>query len=104
MSAPGGTPPASVLVVDDVAQNRLLLEQWLRDRGCRVDTAENGRVALATVAAGHFDLILLDLDMPVLDGYSTLTSLKGDPKARDIPVIMISAVDELPEIARCIKA
>jgi CheY-like chemotaxis protein len=104
MSAPDGAPPASVLAVDDVAQNRLLLEQWLSDRGCRVDTAENGRIALAKVAAGHYDLILLDLDMPELDGYSTLTSLKSDAKSRDIPVIMISAVDELPEIARCIKA
>jgi DNA-binding response OmpR family regulator/tRNA A-37 threonylcarbamoyl transferase component Bud32 len=68
-----------------------------------VETAENGRRALELVAQRSYDLVLLDVLMPELDGYAVLDALKGSPATRDIPVIMISALDELEGIVRCIE-
>lgn len=98
--------PARVLVVDDGAVNRKLLERLLQRDGHQVTTANDGVDALGKL--GHegerFDVILLDILMPELDGYSVLTQLKSDERTRHIPVIMISAVEEVESVVRCIEA
>ncbi|HSD30493.1 MAG TPA: protein kinase [Gemmatimonadales bacterium] len=116
--APRAAPPASggnggsdhaqprqarILVVDDVADNREVLRRRLEREGHAVETAEHGRRALDLVAQRPYDLVLLDVLMPELDGYAVLDALKGDTATRDIPVIMLSALDELPGIVRCIE-
>ncbi|HNS50840.1 MAG TPA: response regulator [Anaerolineae bacterium] len=92
-----------MLVVDDNRINRMLLERALGQQGYSVATAENGRQALERLAAEPFDIVLLDVLMPELDGYETLARIKGDDALRHIPVIMISAVEELDSVVRCIE-
>ncbi|MGH7538359.1 MAG: protein kinase domain-containing protein [Gemmatimonadales bacterium] len=99
----GAARPARILVVDDVADNREVLRRRLERQGHAVETAEHGRHALDLVAQRPYDLVLLDVLMPELDGYAVLDALKGNTATRDIPVIMISALDELPGIVRCIE-
>ncbi|MHB2265464.1 response regulator [Aliihoeflea sp. PC F10.4] len=101
-------PPAGsrVLVVDDSRVNRMLLRRILEGQGHRVDTAENGREALATLRAktsNSFDLILLDIVMPQLDGYQTLSSIKADAALQHLPVIMITSIEDLDSAIRCIR-
>ena len=96
-------PRARILVVDDGAENRDVLQRRLERSGHAVETAEHGRKALALLGERPFDLVLLDVLMPELDGFAVLEAIKGDPKLRDIPVIMISALDEMPSIVRCIE-
>jgi len=104
-SAPGpsGPPREVILVVDDSEDNRDMLARRLRRQGYEVLTAEGGRAALAALAAAPVDLVLLDVMMPDLDGYAVLERLKADPVRRDIPVLMISALDELDSVVRCIQ-
>jgi adenylate cyclase len=92
-----------ILVVDDVEDNRDMLARRLRRQGHEVLTADGGRAALGTLAASAVDLVLLDVMMPDLDGYAVLQRLKADPALRDIPVLMISALDELDSVVRCIE-
>lgn len=96
---------AVVLVVDDVEPNRDVLTRRLQRQGYRVLTAENGQEALDVLAAdpGVVDLVLLDIMMPVMNGYQVLEALKADPVLRHIPVIMITAVDDLDSVVRCIE-
>lgn len=93
----------SVLVVDDDEANRDLLAQRLERQGYDVVTAENGRQALDLLAASAFDLVLLDIVMPEMDGFGVLRRLKGDDRLRHIPVIMISGVGDLDSVAHCIE-
>ena len=93
-----------ILVVDDNAANRDLLARRLVREGYRVSAAESGASALALTAAESFDLVLLDLMMPGMSGFEVLCRLKADPGTRHIPVIMISALDELDSTVRCIEA
>jgi adenylate cyclase len=92
-----------VLVVDDNRVNSLLLGRALEQQGLRVEFAVNGRHALDLLGQGGFDLMLLDVEMPEVDGYEVLAELKGDPHLREVPVIMTSALDELDSVARCIE-
>jgi class 3 adenylate cyclase len=93
----------AILVVDDNEENRDMLARRLRRQGYEVLTAVGGRAALETLAARPVDLVLLDVMMPDLDGYAVLQRLKADPALRDIPVLMISALDELDSVVRCIQ-
>jgi len=93
-----------ILVVDDNASNRDLLSRRLQREGYRVTSAEGGASALAMIAAEGFDLVLLDLMMPGMSGFEVLSRLKADGGTRHIPVIMISALDELDSTVRCIEA
>jgi adenylate cyclase len=93
-----------ILVVDDTDANRDLLSRRLRRQGHAVDTADGGRSALEAIAKSEFDLILLDLMMPDVNGLQILTWLKANPAVEHIPVIMISALDEIDSIVRCIEA
>jgi adenylate cyclase len=80
-----------------------MLARRLRRQHYEVRTAAGGRAALAELAAATIDLVLLDVMMPDLDGYAVLQQIKGDPALRDIPVLMISALDELDSVVRCIQ-
>jgi class 3 adenylate cyclase len=93
-----------ILVVDDNASNRDLLTRRLVREGYRVTAAESGFSAFALAAANSFDLVLLDLMMPGMSGFEVLCRLKADVSTRHIPVIMISALDELDSAVRCIEA
>jgi CheY-like chemotaxis protein len=96
--------PARVLVVDDVEDNRSVLSRRLERMGHTVLTAGDGDAALARARdeGSTLDLILLDMRMPGRDGHATLLELKADERTRDIPVVMISALDDLTNTARCI--
>jgi sigma-B regulation protein RsbU (phosphoserine phosphatase) len=98
-----GTVSGSLLVVDDNESNRALLARRLRRQGYTVSLAENGRQALEKLRARRFDLVLLDVIMPEMGGYHVLERIKADPVLRHIPVIMISALDDLDMLARCIQ-
>ena len=93
----------SLLVVDDNAMNRDLLARQLARRGYVVATAENGREALDRLGEQSFDVLLLDVMMPEMDGVEVLRRLKSDAKLRELPVIMISALDEIDSVIRCLE-
>jgi class 3 adenylate cyclase len=104
----GRADPAAVasriLVVDDNEANRALLSRRLVREGYYVMAAENGEAALAMIAVESFDLVLLDLMMPGMSGFEVLCRLKAEAGTRHIPVIMISALDELDSTVRCIES
>ena len=95
--------PGTVLIADDNRMNRLLLGRGLELQGHTVVFAEHGREALDLLRQRRFDVLLLDVLMPQLDGYRVLEELKGDAHLRDIPVIMTSAIDELDSVVRCVE-
>jgi len=105
--APNGDGlPGRVLVVDDTPFNRQLLRRLLDRIGHTSVEAADGRAALELLrdpATEPVDVILLDIMMPVMDGYETLAELKADVRLRDVPVIVISGVDELDSVFRCIE-
>ena len=103
-SEPQTVRPGRILAVDDDALNLDVLAQRLTRQGHLVSTATDGDDALAKARLQPFDLVLLDVMMPRRDGYDTLAALKGDERLRSIPVIMISALDELSSVVRCIEA
>ncbi|MBC5783733.1 response regulator [Ramlibacter sp. USB13] len=82
-------PSARVLVVDDGAENRELISLVLTEQGLWVDEAENGQVALDRLAAGSYDLVLMDMQMPVLDGYAATRALRQ--RGQDLPVVALTA-------------
>ena len=93
-----------ILVVDDERLTRMILRRALEDEGHTVSEAENGRQALVNLAGATFDVVLLDIVMPELDGYGTLEAIKADPALRHLPVIIISGVEEIASVVRCIEA
>jgi two-component system, cell cycle response regulator len=97
------TPASSLLVVDDNSMNRIMLSRYITKLGYQATLVENGRQALEKLQSEPFDLVLLDVQMPEMDGYQVLEQLKADPRLRDIPVIMISAVEELESVVKCIE-
>src|SRR6266576_4146606 len=97
------TPAISLLVVDDNSMNRIMLSRYITKLGYQATLVENGRQALDKLQGEPFDLVLLDVQMPKMDGYEVLEHLKADPRLRDIPVIMISAVEELESVVTCIE-
>lgn len=97
------TAPGRLLVVDDNKVNRLLLGRGLEPQGHTVAFAENGRKALEMLRAEPFDLMLLDIEMPIMDGYQVLEALAADPYLRDFPVIVTSSLDEMDAVVKCIE-
>lgn len=95
--------PKRILVVEDNDANRVMLCRRLNGRGYATVEAATGREALAAVRVQPFDLVLCDIMMPEVDGYEVLTALKSAPETRDVPVIMISALDEMAGVVRCIE-
>lgn len=101
--APDPAAVGRVLVVDDGDMNRRLLRAALEREGHAVEEASNGREALSLLAGRSFDVVLLDLVMPEMDGFETLAAIKADESLRHLPVIVISGVDELDAVVRCIE-
>lgn len=98
-----------ILIVDDNQINRLILTRSLTERGHQTATAENGRQALEVLRAERpedvpeFDIVLLDIEMPEMDGFAALREIKLDAALRNLPVIVISASDEMDRVIRCIE-
>lgn len=93
-----------ILVVDDNENNRYTLRRRLNRLGYKLITeAENGQLALNELAKEEQDIILLDVMMPVMDGFEVLTHIKNTPKYANIPVIMISALDDIENIVQAIE-
>jgi signal transduction histidine kinase len=92
-----------ILIVDDNRMNRMKLSHSVEQQGYIVRLAENGQEALGLLRDEEFDVVLLDIIMPEMDGYQVLERIKGDPDLRDIPVIVISALDEIDSAVRCIE-
>src|SRR5262245_20687499 len=103
MTSPREGPAGTLLVVDDNRVNRLLLGRALEQLGHTVTFAENGREALAALRERKVDLVLLDIEMPEMYGYQVLEALAADPQLREIPVVMMSSVEEVDSVARCIQ-
>ncbi len=100
----GQALPARLLVVDDDAMNRDMLVRRLKKLGHFVTEAANGRIALQKLKEDNFDLVLLDIIMPELDGFHTLEFMKADQRLRHLPVIMLTALDDVESTVRCIEA
>lgn len=96
------TDQPAVLVVDDNRINQILLSRLLNGKGYTVKSATDGIEALKLMQSHDFDLVLLDIIMPLMDGYQVLEHIKEDPKLRHIPVLVISALDDIDSIVRCI--
>ena len=96
-------PPARVLIVDDAKAARDILTRRLEQDGLLADTAEDGEQALAMLGATGYDLVLLDIMMPGLDGYAVLERVKADQKIRQVPIIVISAIDEADSVVQCLR-
>jgi CheY-like chemotaxis protein len=107
--APVATPPLSatesgvVLIVDDDPEHRELLRRYVVQLGHETIEAEHGGQALEMLDARRPDVILLDVYMPVVDGFEMLERLKDHPAWREIPVVVLSAVDDLASVVRCIQ-
>jgi len=95
--------PGHLLVVDDNKVNRILLARGLEGHGHKVETAENGKKALEKLRSDSFDLVLLDIEMPEMDGYQVLETCLQDSELRDIPIIMTSSLDELDSVVKCVE-
>jgi class 3 adenylate cyclase len=95
--------PGRLLVVDDNKVNRVLLTHGLEQQGHVVESAENGRQALQMLKEKPYDLILLDIEMPEMNGFQVLESMLQDNELSEIPVIMTSASDELDRVVKCIE-
>lgn len=93
-----------ILVVDDLATNRELLRKRLRHQGHDVECANGGKEALKMLSGSDFDLVLLDMLMPEMDGYEVLLRIKSDPQLKHVPVIVVSALDDMKSVIRCIEA
>jgi class 3 adenylate cyclase len=96
-------PTGTILIADDNRVNQLMLARGLEQQGHTIVFAEHGREALDLLRSDEFDLMLLDVLMPTLDGYEVLAELKDDPHLRDIPVVMTSSLDELDSVAKCVE-
>lgn len=92
-----------LLVVDDSEANRQLLDRQLTDLGLHVEAVDSGEAALEALARAHFDCVLLDMMMPGMNGPEVLTALRQNASWSNIPVVMVSALDELGQAANCIE-
>jgi adenylate cyclase len=98
-----GERGARLLVADDNKVNRLLMARNLALQGHQVESAENGRIALDMLRRGGFDLLLLDIEMPDMDGFQVMEQLASDPALRDVPVIVTSSLEGIDHVVRCIE-
>ena len=95
--------PGRLLVVDDNKVNRILLARGLESQGHNVEIAVNGIQALEKLRGDSFDLVLLDIEMPEMNGYQVLEICLQDPELRNIPIIMTSSLDELESVVKCVE-
>lgn len=99
-----GDSDQSVLVVDDNEQNLELLQAYLEDLGCEIRAARDGVEALASIEAKEPDLVLLDVMMPRMSGFQACSRIKASPKTRDIPVVMVTALNEVGDVERAVES
>lgn len=92
-----------LLVVNDNSVNRLLLGRYLQQQGHMVAYAENGRQAVDMLRAQPFEMMLLDIEMPEMNGYQVLEQMRSDARLRDLPIIVTSALDEMDSVVKCIQ-
>jgi class 3 adenylate cyclase/CheY-like chemotaxis protein len=97
------TDGASVLVIDDDPVTRSMLTRSLEASGHRATTAKDGAEGLELIRSEEFDVVLLDVVMPTVDGYRVLEELKADTRFRHLPVVMVTAVDDVESAVRCIE-
>ncbi|MCP4837300.1 MAG: response regulator [Phycisphaera sp.] len=97
-------PEALVLLVDDNQQNLELILAYLDDLGCRTVTATNGIEAMEMIDSKKPDLVLLDVMMPRMSGFEVCQKIKSDPSTRDIAVIMVTALNEVPDYERAVES
>ncbi|MEE2895231.1 MAG: response regulator [Planctomycetota bacterium] len=97
-------PEALVLLVDDNQQNLELILAYLDDLGCRTITAVDGVEAMRMVEQERPDLVLLDVMMPRMSGFEVCQKIKSDPATRDIAVIMVTALNEVPDYERAVES
>jgi class 3 adenylate cyclase len=95
--------PAKLLVIDDNKVNRIVLSRSLEQQGHVVETAENGEEGLIKIRTQSFDLVLLDIEMPIMDGFQVLEACLNDVDLRQIPIIMTSAMEELDAVVKCVE-
>lgn len=94
---------ANIMVVDDLEANRDMLSRRLQHLGHFVTCVESGKAALQLLQDAPFDLVMLDLMMPEMDGYQVLQAIKAQPQFMHLPVIMVSANDEMENVVKCIE-
>lgn len=95
---------AAVLIVDDNEQNLELIQAYLEDLGCQIRTARDGLEALKSVETEQPDMILLDVMMPRMSGFQACSRIKANPQTRDIPVVMITALNEVGDVERAVES
>jgi PleD family two-component response regulator len=93
----------TILVVDDDSGHRILAQKVLEQAGFRVDVADNGKEALEIVARSKPDLMILDVLMPGLDGFSVCTQLRQDPNCRDLPILMATGLEDVNSIEQAFE-
>ncbi|MBL8851455.1 MAG: response regulator [Planctomycetaceae bacterium] len=103
---PGPDQPVTgrILIADDLQQNRELLEAYLADEGHEILMAADGRETLDVALQQQPDLVLLDIMMPKLSGYEVCQRLRQDPRTKDIPVLMVTALKEMGDIEKAVAA
>jgi len=95
---------ASILLVDDNEQNLELLQAYLEDLGCRIRTADDGEMAMRAIASDPPDLVVLDVMMPRMSGFQVCSKIKTDPNVRDVPVVMVTALNEISDVERAVES
>jgi two-component system cell cycle response regulator len=94
---------AKVLIVDDNLQNLELLQAYLESLGCELLTARDGVEAAESIERTPPDIILLDVMMPNMSGFELCSKIKSDPKKRDIPIVMVTALNEIGDVERAVE-
>ena len=95
---------AAVLIVDDNEQNLELVQAYLEDLGCQIRTARDGAEAIKLVEAEQPDVILLDVMMPRMSGFQACSRLKANPATKDIPIVMVTALNEVGDVERAVES
>jgi len=95
---------ATILIVDDNEQNLELLQAYLEDIGCTVRTAADGLAAMKRIDEERPDLVVLDVMMPRMSGFQVCAKIKGDAETREIPVVMVTALNETSDVERAVES
>lgn len=96
-------PTSHILIVDDNKVNRFLMSRNVELLGYRASVAENGKIAMSMLVQDAFDVLLMNIEMPEMDGFEVLEALKNDVNLRDLPIIVTSSVEGMDNILRCIE-
>ena len=97
-------PSSTILIVDDDRTNLEVASAFLENEGYAYDTALNGKLALEAAFTNHYDLILLDINMPEMDGFETIARLKKDSQTKEIPVIFLTAMDDIDTVTKAFSS